>query len=253
MPIIVVSCPHGPLPERPFAPMIDLHCHILPGVDDGSLDLADSLGAGAPGGERRDRAGLRDAAHPPRPRRADRADRRAGRGAQPGAARRGAAGGGPAGRRGGGDRGRGPERGGAGAGRARRRSLDPARAGARPAQRHPDRPRRPPRRAWSPGADRPPRAPPLGRHVRADRGADRRGRPGPGDRRLLPARALRRRHADAGRTGPGPRLEQRRPLLARGSAAAPAARRSASSAEIEAPPLTWRGCGTWPERHRSRR
>ena len=23
--------------------MIDLHCHILPGIDDGALDLADSL------------------------------------------------------------------------------------------------------------------------------------------------------------------------------------------------------------------
>ena len=26
--------------------MIDLHCHILPGIDDGAFDLADSLAMG---------------------------------------------------------------------------------------------------------------------------------------------------------------------------------------------------------------
>jgi protein-tyrosine phosphatase len=34
------------VPETLFAPMIDLHCHILPGVDDGALDADDSLGMG---------------------------------------------------------------------------------------------------------------------------------------------------------------------------------------------------------------
>ena len=54
MPIIVAACPCAAVPERGFAlgwrpvrcaePVIDLHCHILPGVDDGALDLDDSLG-----------------------------------------------------------------------------------------------------------------------------------------------------------------------------------------------------------------
>jgi protein-tyrosine phosphatase len=50
MPVIVAACPCAAVPERGFAPgtlrkpVIDLHCHILPGVDDGALDLDDSLG-----------------------------------------------------------------------------------------------------------------------------------------------------------------------------------------------------------------
>ena len=96
-------------------------------------------------------------------------------------------------------------------GRARRRPLDPARAGAGAARRQPDAPRRPPRRARPPRADRPPRAPPLGRHVRADRGADRRRRAGPGDRRLLPARANGRRHGGARRGRPDPRARAATP------------------------------------------
>jgi len=46
MPIIVVSCLCLPVPETAFAPMVDLHCHILPGVDDGALDMRDSLALG---------------------------------------------------------------------------------------------------------------------------------------------------------------------------------------------------------------
>lgn len=47
MPVIVVSCLLGPTTEIGFAlrdPVIDLHCHILPGVDDGALDIRDSAG-----------------------------------------------------------------------------------------------------------------------------------------------------------------------------------------------------------------
>jgi protein-tyrosine phosphatase len=60
MPVIVVPCLRAPVPERAFAPpgpaaarltlpdlfLIDLHCHILPALDDGALDLRDSLGMG---------------------------------------------------------------------------------------------------------------------------------------------------------------------------------------------------------------
>ncbi len=48
MPVIVAPCFCVATPERWFAPeacpLIDLHCHILPGVDDGALDLRDSAG-----------------------------------------------------------------------------------------------------------------------------------------------------------------------------------------------------------------
>jgi protein-tyrosine phosphatase len=60
MPVIVVPCPRASAPERAFAPgrrptapanlarpfLIDLHCHILPALDDGALDLRDSLAMG---------------------------------------------------------------------------------------------------------------------------------------------------------------------------------------------------------------
>jgi protein-tyrosine phosphatase len=46
MPIIVVRCPRTPARETLFAPVVDLHCHILPGVDDGALDLRDSVAMG---------------------------------------------------------------------------------------------------------------------------------------------------------------------------------------------------------------
>ena len=60
MPVIVVPCTRAPVPEIAFAPrrppaapanlarpfLIDLHCHILPALDDGALDLRDSLAMG---------------------------------------------------------------------------------------------------------------------------------------------------------------------------------------------------------------
>lgn len=46
MPVIVIARLHAAEAERAFAPgpLIDLHCHILPGVDDGALDVRDSAG-----------------------------------------------------------------------------------------------------------------------------------------------------------------------------------------------------------------
>jgi protein-tyrosine phosphatase len=44
MPVIVVRCPRGAVAEIAFAPVIDLHCHILPALDDGALDMRDSVG-----------------------------------------------------------------------------------------------------------------------------------------------------------------------------------------------------------------
>jgi protein-tyrosine phosphatase len=44
MPVIVVRCPRGAGAEIAFAPVIDLHCHILPALDDGALDMSDSVG-----------------------------------------------------------------------------------------------------------------------------------------------------------------------------------------------------------------
>ena len=60
MPVIVVPCLRAAGPERAFAPVwaagapdtlvsapvIDLHCHILPALDDGALDFDDSVGMG---------------------------------------------------------------------------------------------------------------------------------------------------------------------------------------------------------------
>jgi protein-tyrosine phosphatase len=44
MPVIVVPCLRAARAEIAFAPVIDLHCHILPALDDGALDMEDSVG-----------------------------------------------------------------------------------------------------------------------------------------------------------------------------------------------------------------
>lgn len=36
---------------RPLRTVIDLHCHILPGIDDGAPDLADSIAMATQGAE----------------------------------------------------------------------------------------------------------------------------------------------------------------------------------------------------------
>ena len=195
--------------------MIDLHCHILPGVDDGALDLRDCAAmarqAAADGIEavcatphiRHDHdVRIEEVAEP-------------GRGAEPPPARGGDPGHGPERRRGGRDRGRGAERGGTGTvclGAGRWILLEPAPG---PLGDSLQRRVEPARRARPPGADRPPRAPSLRRHVRADGGAGRAGA-------LIQATAdffLRERTA-AGMLAlaerrPRPRAQQRRPLLAR--------------------------------------
>ena len=92
-----------------------------------------------------------------------------------------------------------------------------------------------------PRADRPPRAPPRRRHVRADRAADRRRRARPGDRRLLRASADGGRDARARAARARPRARQRRPLLARRPAGARlrGALDVLAGVELLAPHLDW--------------